>query len=572
MGELHPGALAGAIVLPRPQIFGTGCTAWPAPVSRLGHQPVSGGDVPAVDRFPALRTIVHSAMLVTVSATELFKGGPSVARAISGGLAVANDLLRSTRERLGMSRAAAAARVREVLHPDPRQRSRSPFNANYLGKLERGQIRWVTKPEYRAALRIVMQVDTDAELGFFDPDSAGTLDPQGVDGSPPTTPAGRPEGLGWSRLLRDRDTLDSGSAAREILGDATLQETQVQPPTDGVDVLRRSLGKAIAGYAVHRTLSRVVPQTAPREPDLVEEWREAAMEYGYSYLTRPRRELIADLNEDIAIILRILEGPLDTIDGQGLSGAAARILGLSAMACTDLGFAREARHLWRRAREASDRSEEPDSQLWVRGHEITLGIYEGRPLPILLSLAEQGLARGSGRKTAGYAELLGGKAEALALLKRESEAVATLHQMEDAFADLPSPITGQVDNIYGWPEYRLLHAQSFVYTSLGLTSKAYEAQQAALVTYPSSRAISRSQIEMHHAECLVRDKHLSDGLNHAIRTLRSVPGPKRHKFVTRVASKVWECIPGRERCRPEAMELRQEIVAAELASSAGAYR
>jgi tetratricopeptide (TPR) repeat protein len=52
------------------------------------------------------------------------------------------------------------------LYPDLQQRRRSPFNPNYLGKLEDGVIHW-PKPEYRAALRTVLDVGTDDELGFY---------------------------------------------------------------------------------------------------------------------------------------------------------------------------------------------------------------------------------------------------------------------------------------------------------------------------------------------------------------------------------------------------------------------
>jgi hypothetical protein len=66
------------------------------------------------------------------------------------------------------SRADLARLVSEVLYPDPQQRRRSPFNANYVGKLEDGVIHW-PKPEYRAALRAVLGVGSDKELGFYNP-------------------------------------------------------------------------------------------------------------------------------------------------------------------------------------------------------------------------------------------------------------------------------------------------------------------------------------------------------------------------------------------------------------------
>jgi len=40
------------------------------------------------------------------------------------------------------------------------------LDANYIGKLERGVIRWPSR-QYRQALRVVLRADSDAELGFY---------------------------------------------------------------------------------------------------------------------------------------------------------------------------------------------------------------------------------------------------------------------------------------------------------------------------------------------------------------------------------------------------------------------
>jgi hypothetical protein len=131
----------------------------------------------------------HSAMLSQSRQLNCSKG-----RAVRGGLMltrgciVKNQLLRSARERLlsrrhpgePMSRSELVALVNEVLYPDPHQRSRSAFNANYLGKLEGGLIRW-PKPEYRAALRAALGVQADEELGFYDARTVGSANVDDVD-------------------------------------------------------------------------------------------------------------------------------------------------------------------------------------------------------------------------------------------------------------------------------------------------------------------------------------------------------------------------------------------------------
>ncbi|PZG16540.1 hypothetical protein C1I95_17245 [Micromonospora craterilacus] len=79
-----------------------------------------------------------------------------------------------------MSRSELAACVNEVLYPDPQRRSRSPVNANYIGKLEDGVIHW-PKPEYRAALRTVLGVGSDKEIGFYNPRAVARANVEDVD-------------------------------------------------------------------------------------------------------------------------------------------------------------------------------------------------------------------------------------------------------------------------------------------------------------------------------------------------------------------------------------------------------
>ncbi|MFV2108271.1 hypothetical protein [Micromonospora sp. LOL_015] len=76
-----------------------------------------------------------------------------------------NHPLTAARERLGLTRRQLADAVNKILYPDPGQAAHSAFTANYLGKLENGKIRYPAE-DYRTALRIVLNADTDDELGF----------------------------------------------------------------------------------------------------------------------------------------------------------------------------------------------------------------------------------------------------------------------------------------------------------------------------------------------------------------------------------------------------------------------
>ncbi len=86
----------------------------------------------------------------------------------------ANDQLRAARERTaspshpgeGLSRQELGELVNEYLWEN--QRKQVELDANYIGKLERGDIRWPSSL-YREALRSVLNVSSDAALGLVNP-------------------------------------------------------------------------------------------------------------------------------------------------------------------------------------------------------------------------------------------------------------------------------------------------------------------------------------------------------------------------------------------------------------------
>ncbi|MGH3802095.1 MAG: helix-turn-helix domain-containing protein [Pseudonocardiaceae bacterium] len=88
-------------------------------------------------------------------------------------MAVANDQLRAARERTAspahpdecLTRQELAELVNAYIW-DHHDKKVVELNANYIGKIERGIIRWPSKL-YREALRAILGVPTDAALGFI---------------------------------------------------------------------------------------------------------------------------------------------------------------------------------------------------------------------------------------------------------------------------------------------------------------------------------------------------------------------------------------------------------------------
>lgn len=87
-----------------------------------------------------------------------------------------NELLRHAREHTEsrrspgqpLSRAELAEQVNAWIYHNTRSRRVADLNANYVGKLERGVIRW-PQQDYRAGLRAVLGARTDTDLGFRPP-------------------------------------------------------------------------------------------------------------------------------------------------------------------------------------------------------------------------------------------------------------------------------------------------------------------------------------------------------------------------------------------------------------------
>lgn len=75
-----------------------------------------------------------------------------------------NDLLRMARDAAGLTQAQLAELANQQVAPGTDKTG--AMDADYIGKLERGIHRWPNK-EYRGALRSVLQVASDAALGFF---------------------------------------------------------------------------------------------------------------------------------------------------------------------------------------------------------------------------------------------------------------------------------------------------------------------------------------------------------------------------------------------------------------------
>lgn len=336
-----------------------------------------------------------------------------------------------------------------------------------------------------------------------------------------------------------------------------IDESSIRRFTEDMD--RRSLLLSLAGLGVAPLIDRSLPDRTPpvHSPATPDDWRETAWEYGFTYMTAPRAQLLADLTADLQAVMTAMAQARSEAVRSDLADSASRIAGLAAGCCVDLGYWREARHTWRLARRLADQSGSVDTQLWVRRQEAVLGLYSGRPLPFVLDLAQQGLAIKPNARSAGAAGLSGARAQTLALLGRRAEALNALHETERISESLPESETSRSDTIFTWPEQRLHHTASYVYAFIGNRTDADDVHDRALSIYTPEHTVSRAQVSLHRAVRAIRNGDVLGGVSHATNILESLPSHDRGYLVLTIADMALSAIPAKEQRRPYVIEYRE---------------
>ncbi|MEU4341708.1 hypothetical protein AB0H00_10610 [Nocardia sp. NPDC023852] len=117
-------------------------------------------------------------------------------------------------------------------------------------------------------------------------------------------------------------------------------------------------------------------------------------------------------------------------------------------------------------------------------------------------------------------------------------------------------------NDHGWhcwayPEERVRFAESFVYSHLGDSRRAEQAQLAALDLYPPHSRRGPVQIELQRALCLVRSGDPSQGTRYATMTLDGLPTEHRTRFVMGLGEQVLAAVRSDQRRTPAVRELHE---------------
>jgi transcriptional regulator with XRE-family HTH domain len=294
-----------------------------------------------------------------------------------------------------------------------------------------------------------------------------------------------------------------------------------------------------------------------QSPD-IDEWDEITWEYARSFYDTPVERLLRDLTADLSVLEQRLSSQRTT-DQSDFARVGGQLATIAAMAWASAGEIRHARRWWRTARQLADRSCDVTTRMWVRGWEVANGLYEQRQIAVILERARESAAVGGDVACAGTAGMYAGLAQTLAVAGRADEAVATLMRVAAITDQLPGQVVAAEDSMFGWPEVRLRHTESFVYTWLGDTKRAYAAQEKALSLYPAGLLRERAAMLFHRAACMIRDGDISGGLAFADRILNRLPMEHHTELVYAIGRAAVGAVPPQERKRREVVELKARL-------------
>jgi hypothetical protein len=118
------------------------------------------------------------------------------------------------------------------------------------------------------------------------------------------------------------------------------------------------------------------------------------------------------------------------------------------------------------------------------------------------------------------------------------------------------------ESLLGWPEHRLRHTESFVYTEVGDNTKASAAQDRALTLYRTAdQSGNRAMVQLHRAACIIRDKNVGDGMRHIVEVLDTVPTANHNTLLYAVARRALGVVPPTEQHHAEYSYLRDRLLA-----------
>jgi hypothetical protein len=183
-------------------------------------------------------------------------------------------------------------------------------------------------------------------------------------------------------------------------------------------------------------------------------------------------------------------------------------------------------------------------------------IYEQRPPEAILHLAAEAESVTTGAPAASLPGIIGGKAQALAVVGRAAEAETELERLRDVFGQLPPIAMYQGQPVSVWTEDQLRHTESLVYSHLGRVNEADDAQRRAMALYPSWYLRGPVQIELHRALCWIRNGDVLNGIRHAQAVIDGLPREQHSRPIIDLGERVLAAVPRAHRDATPVAEFR----------------
>lgn len=340
-------------------------------------------------------------------------------------------------------------------------------------------------------------------------------------------------------------------------GHAPAQQPAGHAPDEDEDMQRRRLLQALAALGVTaypafeaiQTIRDGVDHAVGRGEDShLEAWEETVAEYGYAYIQKPPHQLLPDLAADLVVVQQMMTryrgGPNET----SWSRVMAALSMLMAKTLCNLGQSHQARPWWATAQQAAERSGDVPLTLWVRSEEVTHGLYDRRPLPILLRQTEEIIAQAGGAPCLGLAAAHAIRAQLLAMEGNVPAALVQVHNCVEVTERLPDSVSTDRRTMASWAEDRVQYTTAWVhaYTDTGDRDRLDAATERTLELLPPVHR-SRTQIRLIQAYGHVRAGDVTEGVRLALDVYDAQPAEQRANAIRTLAGQVLEAVPAPRR-------------------------
>ncbi|MEU7175438.1 helix-turn-helix transcriptional regulator [Micromonospora tulbaghiae] len=376
----------------------------------------------------------------------------------------------------------------------------------------------------------------------------------------------RPDLLGFGA---DYSEDDVSEPARPAEGTSWLAGRSPQESGGPMGVDRRFVLKSLAvygGVASSAPLLEALNQLREDADELLNQqsvnestvgrWEATADDYGYSWLTLPPYDFLAQAMPDFAAVKHILSRrqPLDL--QKRLYRVMAQIAGLIASSVNAVTDSRETHAWFHVARLAAEEADDRMLRAWVAANEGMSYLWYDRPAQRAVDLARTASALAGRTPTAAGALAAAIEARALARLGRRDEVRMAVRHSDEVFERLEEPHVRATR--LGLHEHRLRFSQGNALSMVGDHREAAERLDRA-VMLTDVDAIEACLVRLDMAACAVGAGELERGGSATIAAIRALPLESRNGIALSRARTLIGTASSRQRGSRTIVDLQEHL-------------